>query len=142
MKRSQFLIGIGVVATVAFFAYLFSITTKPKADTDSSTTVSSASNTANPNTSTAQDSSASPSSNPTSKISAGQLAQNNGKNGSDCWVALNGKVYNVSNSPQWKNGRHTPSDGQAFCGADMSKVIGESPHGTAVLKDLPVIGVF
>lgn len=73
-------------------------------------------------------------------MSQSELAKNNGKSGSKCWVAVNGTVYDVSNEREWKNGQHTSSDGQAYCGADMSDVIGESPHGTSVLRSLTVVG--
>ena len=73
-------------------------------------------------------------------ISPTELAKNNGKNGAKCWVAVNGTVYDVTNADQWRNGQHIPSDGEASCGADMSNVIGKSPHGNKVLAELPIIG--
>jgi len=127
------MVGVGVVLAVVFFVVIFSIAMRPKTDTGSSTTASSQSNPEN--------SSAAPITiNTSAKISSADLAKNNGKSGSACWVAVNGKVYNVSSSPKWKNGQHTPSDGRAFCGADMSDVIGQSPHGATVLGGLPVVG--
>lgn len=73
-------------------------------------------------------------------ITAGELAKNNGKNGTDCWVAVNGKVYDVTGQKDWVNGSHTPSNGQAQCGQDESSSIGSSPHGSSVLSSLPVVG--
>lgn len=77
-----------------------------------------------------------------STISKTELAKNNGKNGADCWVAVNGKVYDVTGQDEWVNGSHSPSNGQAQCGQDESASIGSSPHGTSVLSSLPVVGTY
>ncbi len=75
-----------------------------------------------------------------SLITKESLAQKTGLNGELCWVAVSGKVYDATNNPQWQNGEHIPSNGRAQCGKDLSLVIKESPHGTSVLQDLPVVG--
>ncbi len=74
------------------------------------------------------------------KISLDQLAEANGLNGQDCWVAIDGTVYDATNNSEWENGQHIPSMGQAKCGEDLSDVIGQSPHGKSVLSDLNVVG--
>ncbi|MCC7543469.1 hypothetical protein IT415_02055 [bacterium] len=109
--------------------------------TRSTSTPSSTNNTASTN-SAASDTSSNPgaSTSATAIISQADLAKNNGKNGAKCWVAVNGTVYDVSSSRGWENGQHVPSDGSAFCGADMSNVIDQSPHGAEVLSSLPAIG--
>jgi predicted heme/steroid binding protein len=66
-----------------------------------------------------------------------QLSQYNGQNGKPAYVAVNGMVYDVTNAKDWNNGTHY--DG-ATAGKDLSKVILDSPHGTSVLKKLPVVG--
>lgn len=73
-------------------------------------------------------------------ITSAELAKNNGKNGAKCWVAISGKVYDVSNERTWRNGEHIPSQGQAKCGRDETATIGQSPHGKQVLSQLPKIG--
>lgn len=73
-------------------------------------------------------------------ISAAQLAQNNGKDGAECWIAIDGTVYDATDNPEWVDGEHVPSRGQASCGRDLSDVIGQSPHGTSVLTELPIVG--
>ena len=35
-----------------------------------------------------------------------QLAQYDGQNGQPAYVAVDGVVYDVTNSPAWPNGRH------------------------------------
>jgi predicted heme/steroid binding protein len=76
----------------------------------------------------------------TTPITATELAKNDGKNGAKCWLAIDGTVYDVSNSSEWVDGQHVPSRGMASCGEDLTEVIAQSPHGKSVLGDLPVIG--
>ena len=73
-------------------------------------------------------------------ISKEELARNNGLNGQPCWVAIDSEVYDASDNSQWKNGQHTPSKGQAKCGQDLTSVLAEAPHGSAVLAELTLIG--
>ena len=73
-------------------------------------------------------------------ISVAQLLEADGKGGRNCWVAVDGKVYDLSESMNWDNGEHTTSEGQARCGADMSNVIDKSPHGRKMLDQLDVVG--
>ena len=74
-------------------------------------------------------------------ITAEQLAAHNGLQGAACWVAINKIVYDMTNNPEWSDGVHIPSGGEASCGRDLSGVIGRSPHGTRVLSGLPSVGV-
>lgn len=73
-------------------------------------------------------------------ISKDELAANDGREGRECWVAIDGVVYNASVSSEWQNGQHIPSGGQAKCGEDLSQVIRNAPHGRSVLSILPSIG--
>ncbi len=73
-------------------------------------------------------------------ITKAQLAQNNGKNGASCWVAVSGTVYDVTGSRGWSNGVHTQSNGEAKCGEDETAIINQAPHGTDALSQLPVVG--
>lgn len=74
------------------------------------------------------------------KITLTQLAENNGLEGSACWVAVDGVVYDTSGIKEWQNGEHTTSNGQAKCGEDLTSVIARSPHGKEVLGDLKQVG--
>lgn len=73
-------------------------------------------------------------------ISQKELARNNGKGGTKCWLAVDGLVYDVSGSPEWVNGQHIPSRGMVSCGRDLTAIIRQSPHGKDVLGDLPAVG--
>lgn len=63
-----------------------------------------------------------------------EIAEFDGQNGNRCVVAVNGIVYEISDSSLWVNGSHTTSSGRAFCGADLSDVITQSPHGSSKLS--------
>lgn len=73
-------------------------------------------------------------------ITLKELTGKNGLDGAECWVAVDGTVYNMAGIPEWQGGKHIPSEGKASCGRDLSDVIGQSPHGKSVLNELPVMG--
>ena len=56
----------------------------------------------------------------------------------DQYIAYNGKVYDVSTSFLWKDGRH-----QAIhtAGTDLTEALKQAPHSEEVLKRFPIVGV-
>ena len=66
-----------------------------------------------------------------------ELGRYNGKDGAPAFIAYAGRVYDVSRSFLWKNGRH-----QALhaAGADMTSSLDEAPHTADVLKRFPMVG--
>jgi len=112
----------------------------------SNTAATSSSTKTTPSNSAATNSSSSTSSNVNSTTSTTvttgdmtiqELAKYNGQNGSLAYVAVSGVIYDVSNSKEWRNGMHKNG---IKAGVDLTKMIGQSPHGVSVLKNLPVIG--
>lgn len=65
-----------------------------------------------------------------------ELAQYDGKNGNDAYVAVSGIVYDVTNVDKWQNGNHYGVQ----AGTDCTRAISRSPHGSSVLDGLPVVG--
>lgn len=65
-----------------------------------------------------------------------ELKQYNGKNGNPAYIAVNGVVYDVTNAKDWSGGSHHGYT----AGQDLTQAIQQSPHGTSVLKSLPIIG--
>ncbi|MEM3442425.1 MAG: cytochrome b5 domain-containing protein [Candidatus Bathyarchaeia archaeon] len=67
-----------------------------------------------------------------------ELAEYNGKNGKPAYIAYNGKVFDVSTSFLWKDGKH-----QVFheAGTDLTAALRQAPHGEDVLKRFPVVGI-
>ena len=76
----------------------------------------------------------------TTVVSSEALAQHDGIDGRECYVAVDGTVYLIEGSPFWVDGRHLPSNGQAGCGRDLTDVINQSPHGRSKLVLLRVVG--
>ncbi len=65
-----------------------------------------------------------------------ELAQYNGQNGNKAYVAVNGKVYDVSNVNGFSSGSHQGVP----AGIDATDFISMSPHGSSVLQNLKVVG--
>lgn len=73
---------------------------------------------------------------------AAQLSAFNGKNGSECYAAVDGTVYQIEQGRLWKDGEHVTSGGRAYCGLDLSEAMKQSPHGKSKLQGLPIVGTF
>jgi predicted heme/steroid binding protein len=67
-----------------------------------------------------------------------EVAQYDGKNGNPAYVGYKGKVYDVSSSFLWKDGKH-----QVFhsAGLDLTKALEQAPHGGDVIEKFPVVGI-
>lgn len=66
-----------------------------------------------------------------------ELASNNGQDGRRAYVAVNGTIYDVTDSPRWQNGLHPP-DHKA--GQDLTEELAKAPHVRAVIERFPVVG--
>lgn len=66
-----------------------------------------------------------------------ELARYNGKNGAPAYIAYKGKVYDVSASFIWRNGRHQVLHN---AGEDLTDSLEQAPHGVEMLERFPVIG--
>ncbi|GAB6189034.1 hypothetical protein JCM30566_07730 [Marinitoga arctica] len=67
-----------------------------------------------------------------------ELKKFNGKNGNKAYVAVDGMVYDVSNSKLWKDGEHK---GRHEAGNELTYEIRElSPHGVKKLDNVFMIG--
>ena len=104
-------------------------------------TASSSSATPSTTTQSATSSSSTTSSTDTSTTSkdmtASELKKYNGQNGNPAYVAYKGVIYDVTNARKWNNGKHQNG---IVAGVDLTKAMGDAPHGEEVLKGLPVIG--
>lgn len=69
-----------------------------------------------------------------------ELAKYNGQDGNPAYVAIDGTIYDVTDSPKWSNGKHRSVKG-VEAGNDLTeKIKSLSPHGTKILEDYPVVG--
>ncbi|GAK02992.1 hypothetical protein JCM19037_1267 [Geomicrobium sp. JCM 19037] len=69
-----------------------------------------------------------------------ELAEYDGQDGNDAYVAVDGVVYDVTGVGAWEGGEHAPAGGLE-AGGDHTEEIEASPHGTSVLEDLPTVGI-
>lgn len=72
------------------------------------------------------------------EIDRTELAANNGTNGKPLWVAYQGKVFDLSESVLWEGGEHM---GNHNAGGDLTKELGDAPHGPEMLERFPQIGL-
>jgi predicted heme/steroid binding protein len=59
-----------------------------------------------------------------------ELAQHDGQDGGPLLIAYQGKVYDVSDSWQWRGGRHQVSN---RAGSDQTRALEQAPHGPELL---------
>lgn len=67
------------------------------------------------------------------------LKENNGDGSSPVYVAYKGKVYDITGSKLWKNGKHM---NRHHAGNDMTTDIQAAPHDPDVLEKFPQVGIF
>ncbi len=68
-------------------------------------------------------------------FTAAQLAQYNGQNGNPAYIAIAGKVYDVSGVPQWAGGHHHGYS----AGKDLTAAF---PHPETLLQQIPYVGTY
>ena len=66
---------------------------------------------------------------------AAQLVQYDGQNGNPAYIAIGGKVYDVTNVPEWSGGKHNGYS----AGKDLSAAF---PHPASRLDGIPVVGTY
>ena len=70
-----------------------------------------------------------------------ELVRFDGKNGAAAYVAVDGVVYDVSESQTWQDGTHRGCGLGAMAGKDLSEVITQAPANMrALLESMPVVG--
>ncbi|WP_419802669.1 cytochrome b5 domain-containing protein [Mucilaginibacter sp.] len=66
-----------------------------------------------------------------------QLALRNGQDRPEIWIAYLGRIYDVTESRLWLNGKHY----QHWAGQDLSKELAEAPHTDTVFNRLNLVGI-
>ncbi|KPJ60875.1 MAG: cytochrome B5 [Latescibacteria bacterium DG_63] len=66
------------------------------------------------------------------------LLQYDGKGGRAAYIACNGKVYDVSGSFLWQEGKHQVLH---TAGRDLTQDLAQAPHGGSILEKFPVVGL-
>ena len=66
-----------------------------------------------------------------------QLALRNGNDREEIWCALEGKIYDVSDSKLWRNGKHY----EHWAGQDLTEELADAPHTAKVFQKFNVVGL-
>ncbi|MBI4572383.1 MAG: cytochrome B5 [candidate division NC10 bacterium] len=74
---------------------------------------------------------------PRRRFTKKELGRYHGRNGAPAFIAYQGRVYDVSRSFLWQNGRH-----QALhaAGGDLTGSLEDAPHDAELLKRFPRVG--
>ena len=70
-------------------------------------------------------------------ISKRMLSIRNGVDHNDIWIAYKGKVYDVSTSRLWRNGKHY----EHWAGQDLTDELKDAPHTSAVFERMKQVGI-
>jgi len=66
-----------------------------------------------------------------------ELAKHDGRGGNKAYVAVNGHIYDFSDSKLWQEGDH---QGAHQAGRDLTEELKSAPHVRAVIERFPVVG--
>lgn len=70
-------------------------------------------------------------------FSKNELALYNGQDREQIYVAFQGKVYDVSASRLWRNGKHY----EHWAGQDLTDELSAAPHSERVFEKFAVVGL-
>ncbi|MBM3446236.1 MAG: cytochrome b5 [Bacteroidetes bacterium] len=66
-----------------------------------------------------------------------ELALRNGQDRPEIWIAWEGKIFDVTESRLWRNGKHY----EHWAGQDLTEELADSPHGRRVFDGRVPIGI-
>ncbi len=67
-----------------------------------------------------------------------ELSAFDGKEGRRAYIAVNGNIYDVTDSSLWRSGNHNGFS----AGQDLTdEIMNQSPHGLSTLSGVPLIGM-
>jgi predicted heme/steroid binding protein len=69
--------------------------------------------------------------------SKAQLALRNGQDRPEIWCAYQGRIYDVSVSRLWRNGKHY----EHWAGQDLTTELADAPHTAHVFDKFEVVGL-
>ena len=65
-----------------------------------------------------------------------QLALRNGQDKDEIWVAYKGKIYDVTKSRLWRDGKHY----EHWAGQDLTQELTDAPHFDTVFDKFDCVG--
>ena len=69
--------------------------------------------------------------------SRSQLALHNGQDKEQIWVAFKGRIYDVSKSRLWRDGKHY----EHWAGQDLTDELADAPHTDKVFEKFNQVGI-
>ena len=66
-----------------------------------------------------------------------QLALRNGVDKEEIWCAYEGKIYDVTKSRLWRNGKHY----EHWAGQDLTAELKDAPHNQNVFDKFKIVGI-
>jgi predicted heme/steroid binding protein len=72
------------------------------------------------------------------KFTIEELKQYDGREGRRAYVAVKGKVYDVTDSYLWVDGNH---QGEHAAGINLTEALARAPHGEEELANVKFVGV-
>ncbi len=72
------------------------------------------------------------------KFTLEELAKFDGKEGRPAYVAVSGKVYDVTEANLWMDGNHM---GEHDAGKDLTEALASSSHGDSVIESMKLVGI-
>ena len=73
----------------------------------------------------------------TKTYSRAQLSLRNGQDREEIWVAYQQKIYDVTESRLWKNGKHY----EHWAGQDLTDELPDAPHTEEVFRRFKQVGI-
>ena len=70
-------------------------------------------------------------------LTSQQLSYFNGEYGAPAYIAVDGVIYDVTESDLWKFGRHQVIH---LAGRDLTEELKDAPHGENILKTFRLVG--
>ena len=70
------------------------------------------------------------------RLTKQQLALRNGQDREEIWIAYLGKIYDMSESRLWRDGKHY----EHWAGQDLTEELKDAPHTVKVFDKFDVIG--
>ena len=70
------------------------------------------------------------------KYTLQQLALRNGQDNPEIWRAYKGKIYDVTESRLWRNGKHY----EHWAGQDLTEELKDAPHTETVFLKFKLVG--
>ena len=64
------------------------------------------------------------------------LALRNGRDREEIWIALDGLIYDVTDSRLWREGQHY----EHWAGQEMDKELEDAPHNKEVVEKFKIVG--